>query len=86
MLVTFASLVGLLVSVGARVGQELPASINAATCGLGVGAERWGCVEIPRLTEIEPWFLSRGATRPSSVPLGSVPLGLEICTWASVII
>ena len=58
MLVTFASLPGVLVLVGAGVGQELPVSINAATCGLGVGAERWGCVEIPRLTEIEPWSLS----------------------------
>ena len=40
------------------MGQELPVSINAATRGLGVGAERWGCVDIPKLTETEPWFLS----------------------------
>ena len=56
MLVTLAGLV-IAIPVGAGVGQEFPGSINAAPCGLGVGAERLGCAEIPRLTEIEPWFL-----------------------------
>ena len=87
MLVTFASLAGVLILVGAGVGQKLPVSINAATCGLGVGAERLGCAEIPSLTVVEPRFLRCGATRPSFVPLASVPLGLGLgpCTGVFVI-
>ena len=54
MLVTSASLPGAWSLVGAGVGQELPVSINAATCGWGVGAERLGCADIPRLTERVP--------------------------------
>ena len=57
MRVTSASLPGAWSLVGAGVGQELPVIINAATCGLSVGAERMGCADIPRLTEREPWFL-----------------------------
>ena len=84
MLVTLASGFGVLIPVGARVGQKLPVSIHTATSGWGVGAERLGCVLIPRLTVIEPWSLSRGANRPSSVPLATVPLGLGFCTRFSV--
>ena len=56
MLVTLAGLV-IAIPVGAGVVQEFPGSINAAPCGLGVGAERLGCAEIPRLRVVEPWFL-----------------------------
>ena len=58
MLVTLASGLGVPILVGARVGQKLPVSIHTATSGWDVGAERVGCVVIPRLTEIEPWSLS----------------------------
>ena len=57
MLVTLASGFGVLILVGARVGQKLPISIHTTTSGWGVGAERVGCVVIPKLTVIEPWSL-----------------------------
>ena len=41
MLVTLASGFGLLIPVGARVGQKLPISIHTTTSGRSVGAERF---------------------------------------------
>ena len=88
MLAAFAGLAVFAIPVGVGVGQEFPGSIHAALCGLGVAAEGMGCAGIPRLAVVEPWFLRRGATRPSSVPLASVPLGLGLgpCTGVFVII
>ena len=88
MLATFAGLVVFAIPVGAGVGQESPGSIQAAPRGLGIAAEGLGCAGIPKLTENEPWFLRRGATHSSPVPLASVPLvlGLGPCTGSFVII
>ena len=58
MLVTLAKSLGFPIFVGARVDQSLPVSIHTTTSGWSIGAERVGCVLIPRLTEIEPWSLS----------------------------